>query len=854
MDFNIFKNKFTLTYRSKTTEKGYSKLQYENLRKYGIYITLAFCLISLIACSLLIYHYAVYLGYNSYVKNLSFSCSISIIYLILLAVILRFKNPCTLYTANYYNFIVVFFLFSFFRYYLELMKNKEQIAGFILLILDFIFKLFLITRGTFNILDTLLLCVANCLMIIAFLLPTVPWSELKSYFIGYTCLLVLFLLTTYAYVFHAKSTFYYNTKLKNKAAWARGVIDNMSSGFVYVKNGKIKYINKMLTDKIAKARVISKPIWDFKQESFEILNYLLNDLYDEHDEPICSTDEILNRFKEIYMNEEGEVYRFAGIKKIDNLSIGNTGDEEHRQLNTSSSVEEYHFEVHYRFYKNDHGEDDFEFIFNDVTRTKLNEKRNAEFKFKTLYLAKVAHEFKNPLICINELSEQLIEKMNFQSSYDVDKITHSIKSLSNYLLILIKDLDYFSEKQQNEDKELNITEVNIDELISFCSDIANGLLKKARKELDVDIHVERNDRLCRSILSDEIKLKQVIVNLLSNSIKFTTRGRISIKVDLVNDHVRFTVQDTGKGINNTQDLFKPFKRGMGSDNKLGTGLGLSIVYDLCTKLGYGIRYSSIVGEGTRFWFDIPYNPSRKHLTCPERTYSGNYLGRKKSNNNKKRFIQSSLNVIRYKTYISPESRKSIASDNYSNETIELKNINFNTNLIQKYYNVNEYHIHNYGGSTSGAGGVSGNIQGGNNIINQTVEEEIDFCDKHKKRVIIVDDDYIVRESAIRIFKNLSEDVVIIEAEDGCEAIYQVYKNLKNGVDISCIISDESMAYINGTLLADVIHKFTMQKNLSKIYFFLLTGYNELVCTSNIDSVYKKPLNLSNLKEILKLIV
>jgi signal transduction histidine kinase len=806
MDFKIFKNKITLKFNNNVMETDYSKSCLQKLTNRNFFITLAFFFISLLTNILIIYNYNSYLTKLPYIKNLSLSCSISFFYLIFLIFLKWTRYSLIQYLTNYFNFANIFFLFSFFRFYLELIDNKEQILGFILLILDFIFKLFLLAQGNFGVIEIFLLLIFNSFSIIAYYLPSVTWDDLRSYFIGYNCLLILFLLVTYCYVYHSKKTFYFTTKLKNKMNWCKNIIDNMSSGFVFIKNGKIKYINKMLKERI-----------NFGKKN--ILEFLLADIYSE--------DFDLESFKAEYLRqgEMGE-FCFAGVKRIENEAFFDS------KILTTSLVEEFYFEIFFRYnFNKDTCEDDFEFIFNDITRTKLNEKKNAEFKFKTLYLAKVAHEFKNPLICINELSEQLIEK-------NPDKITHSIKSLSNYLLILIKDLDYFSEQQAGEERGLNITEVNIDELIAFCSEIAKGLLKKAQKELDIEICIQKDEKICSTILSDEIKLKQVIVNLLSNSIKFTTRGKITIEVLLVNEKLRFMVSDTGKGISNTQDLFKPFKRGLGSDNKLGTGLGLSIVFDLIQKLGDEIKYNSTLGEGSSFWFDIPYNYNKTSLSAyPDRTYSDQIIKRKHSTRGRRRIIQSSLNINRYKTHISPESKKSMIS-NYSNETIELKNINFNTNLINKYYNVNEYHFH-----------CGNNNNNNNNNFNDTLNE-YDFSDITIKRILIVDDDYLVRKSTIRNLKSISDDYIILQAEDGLEALYQIYKNLKNGIFISCIISDESMNYMNGSLLSEIVNKI---KNLPKINFCLLTGFNDIIKTDNIDFIYRKPLSVNNAKEIFKLI-
>ncbi len=95
------------------------------------------------------------------------------------------------------------------------------------------------------------------------------------------------------------------------------------------------------------------------------------------------------------------------------------------------------------------------FIFNDVTKTRIREQQNAEVKYKTLFLSKVAHELKNPLICICELVSHLAERESFQNSEDL-KTIYQIRAMSNFLLVLVKDLNYFAESQLGNETPLEV--------------------------------------------------------------------------------------------------------------------------------------------------------------------------------------------------------------------------------------------------------------------------------------------------------------------------------------------------------------------------------------------------------------
>jgi hypothetical protein len=100
-------------------------------------------------------------------------------------------------------------------------------------------------------------------------------------------------------------------------------------------------------------------------------------------------------------------------------------------------------------------------------------------------LSKVAHEFKNPLICIGELVDQVCELINGS----VGQILKRIKSMSNYLIILVKDMDFFSRKSSSLEPVILLDRINLVETITLCKDIVGGLLKKVHKESAVNFEV-----------------------------------------------------------------------------------------------------------------------------------------------------------------------------------------------------------------------------------------------------------------------------------------------------------------------------------------------------------------------------
>ena len=142
-----------------------------------------------------------------------------------------------------------------------------------------------------------------------------------------------------------------------------------------------------------------------------------------------------------------------------------------------------------------------------------------------MFLNKIAHEFKNPLICIGELVELINEEKNFSRSDRSYKFLQQIKSFSDYLLLLTVDLNYVcqdcKEPQVKEFKEIDLNDID-----SFCDQVGNLLLIKFNKNLKFKI--ENSIDLPILVQIDEIKLKQVLINLISNSVKFTNTGEIRL--------------------------------------------------------------------------------------------------------------------------------------------------------------------------------------------------------------------------------------------------------------------------------------------------------------------------------------
>lgn len=234
-------------------------------------------------------------------------------------------------------------------------------------------------------------------------------------------------------------------------------------------------------------------------------------------------------------------------------------------------------------------------------------------KMQNIFLTKIAHEFKNPLICIQELIDQIVEnidklfknknEINDANSSQITNNCHLTKSISEYLLLLIKDADYFT----NNEKENYIAKtgpVVIEDV--KLKDVAKVKLIHLNKNSNIEFQAIVNKDVPEVIQTDSMKLKQIIINLLTNSIYYTKKGKIIFELSfesLINS-ITFSVKDTGGGMSDELQLM--LLSGKNEQQKVNsTEIGLAIVKTLIKQLGSSIKFVSEINKGTTFWFSLP---------------------------------------------------------------------------------------------------------------------------------------------------------------------------------------------------------------------------------------------------------
>lgn len=234
---------------------------------------------------------------------------------------------------------------------------------------------------------------------------------------------------------------------------------------------------------------------------------------------------------------------------------------------------------------------------------------------KSEFLANMSHELRTPLNGVIGFTDLLTKTpLNDTQQQYLGTVSQSAHALLN----LVNDVLDFSKIEAGK-LDLSIEKTDLFELGSEIVDLIKFQAQK--KDLEVLLNIE--PKLPRFIWVDEVRLRQVVVNLIGNSVKFTEQGEIELKIKALKETpyetiFRFSVRDTGMGIapENQEKIFEIFSQGDASTTKRfgGTGLGLTISNSLLALMNSKLQLQSEIGVGSTFYFDIALRS--EHDTAP----------------------------------------------------------------------------------------------------------------------------------------------------------------------------------------------------------------------------------------------
>tara|TARA_R110001583_G_scaffold74156_5_gene205591 strand:+ start:18712 stop:21705 length:2994 start_codon:yes stop_codon:yes gene_type:complete len=235
-------------------------------------------------------------------------------------------------------------------------------------------------------------------------------------------------------------------------------------------------------------------------------------------------------------------------------------------------------------------------------------------RLKSEFLSNMSHELRTPLNSIMALSRTLILQSKDKLNEEENSYLEIVERNGRNLLKLINDILDLSKIEAGK-MDMYPKPIQLKELLQ----ILNENLSPLASEKDIQLIINTSDNI-PEIETDEIRLHQILTNLINNAIKFTEKGTVTISAYKNETDINIEITDTGIGISDDyiKSIFDEFRQIDGSSSRKyeGTGLGLAIVKKLTDKLGGQINVSSIPGSGSCFLLKIPIEWHKATLTSP----------------------------------------------------------------------------------------------------------------------------------------------------------------------------------------------------------------------------------------------
>lgn len=308
-----------------------------------------------------------------------------------------------------------------------------------------------------------------------------------------------------------------------------------------------------------------------------------------------------------------------------------------------------------------------------ILRLKLRDKNSqliAAIDAKSRFLANMSHEIRTPMNGVIGMLE-LIEK-----SCEDDKQLRYIKvakSSGQSLVLLINDILDFS-KIEADKLKLECSPFDIKSIVSELSETFFVLAKQKTLTLITNIDPMIPDH----VLGDQVRIRQIFNNLLSNSLKFTEKGQIKLEINVqeyTQEYIVFSceVADSGIGIDflTKEKIFESFLQADESTTRKfgGTGLGLAIVKRLCEHMGGDIYVESMVGAGSTFHFSFKCR-LKGSFVCQPRPYDGHHYIVLDENSDRKKSLERWLIFGGGSVYVEPEKKSLLGCERIKPENIE----------------------------------------------------------------------------------------------------------------------------------------------------------------------------------------
>lgn len=281
-----------------------------------------------------------------------------------------------------------------------------------------------------------------------------------------------------------------------------------------------------------------------------------------------------------------------------------------------------------------YGRDRFEFETKNAKLVEEKEAQNEELEAQNEELIAINQELNDTTEKLSKALDDL-EKASESQKMFVNSMNHELRAPLNGIIGTIQIMQMNNELSDDDKNNLNQCMMMAKSLLSIVNDLLDfakmdagefeifpdafdlhevinnidGMFRNQAESKGLKLNYEIPDDTICGLYGDDFRIQQVIANIVSNAIKYTKEGAVTVNVSFDNNDLKFIISDTGQGMTkeSMEYLFVPFKRIAEFQNKKiqGTGLGMSIVMNLIEKMGGTITVNSSLGEGTTFTVTIP---------------------------------------------------------------------------------------------------------------------------------------------------------------------------------------------------------------------------------------------------------
>lgn len=361
--------------------------------------------------------------------------------------------------------------------------------------------------------------------------------------------------------------------LRASEARFRGTFENAAVGIVHCDlEGRFLRVNQRLCD-----------IVGYERES--LLNRRFHEIADQ--DFLAASADKLRRVREgqlSHYSEEMPLFRRDGLRVWVSVSVALQRDPGGRAVHTIAILQDISARK----------------ALEDTVRIAKEAAESAN-RAKDQFLANISHELRTPLNGILGYA-QILRRDAAMTERQLASLG-VIEQSGEHLLMLINDLLDFARIEAGK-LELNVTDVPLGPFLRVIAEMVS--VRADQKQLTLNYEVPAN--LSKVIRVDEKRLRQVLLNLLANAVKFTDRGEVTLAVRMIADaRMRFEVRDTGVGVSpdRLEAIFQPFEQAGDFTRRTGgVGLGLAISRQLVRMMGGEIKVVSVVGQGSMFWFEL----------------------------------------------------------------------------------------------------------------------------------------------------------------------------------------------------------------------------------------------------------